>query len=193
MSYRFARLKLDQLSPAQRPIAERALSGPRGKIGSPVNAWLRSPGVADPVARLGEYVRFESSTPERLKELVILVVSRHWTAQYPWSVHYQQAMDAGISKSTADSIWAGKRPTDLKPDEELIYHFCKTLLDGGTIDDATYARMLAAYDESGIIDLIGLMGYYSTLSMTLVVDRCPPRDGGKAPLLEPVDRAGRSR
>lgn len=186
MSYRFERLKLDQLSSAQRPIAERAIKGPRKKLGSPLNAWLRSPGVADPVERLGEYVRFESSTPERLKELVILVVARHWTAQYPWSVHYQQAMDAGISKATADSIRAGKRPADLKPDEALIYDFCKTLLGGGAIDDAIYARMLAAYGEPGIIDLIGLMSYYTTLSFTLVVDRCPPREGSKAPLLEPI-------
>ncbi len=193
MKYRFERLTVDQLSPAQRPIAERAITGPRQKIGSPVNAWLRSPGVADPVARLGEYVRFESSTPERLKELVILVVARHWTAQYPWSVHYQQAQDAGISKATADRIWAGERPTDMKPDEKLIYDFCKTLLDGGAIDDATYAKMLGEHGEAGIIDLIGLMGYYSTLSMTLVVDRCPPREGSKAPLLEPINRAGRSR
>jgi 4-carboxymuconolactone decarboxylase len=193
VNYRFERLTVDQLSPAQRPIAERAITGPRQKIGSPVNAWLRSPGLADPVARLGEYVRFESSTPERLKELVILVVARHWTAQYPWSVHYQQSMDTGISKATADSIWAGKRPTDMKPDEELIHDFCKTLLDGGEIDDATYARMLAEHGEPGIIDLIGLMGYYTTLSFTLVVDRCPRREGSKAPVLEPLGRAGRGR
>jgi len=101
-------------------------------------------------------------------------------------VHYQQAMDAGISKATADSIRAGKRPADLKPDEALIYDFCKTLLGGGAIDDAIYARMLAAYGEPGIIDLIGLMSYYTTLSFTLVVDRCPPREGSKAPLLEPI-------
>jgi len=182
---RFKSRSLDQMSPEQQQVAQRSLAGPRQKVGPPFKTLLYSAGVADPVERLGDYVRFNSSIPQRLTELVILVIARHWTAQYPWSAHYVPAIESGLSAAVADQIAAGQRPTGMQPDETLVHDFCKDLLDGKGVSDTTFDALSAAYGERGVVDLIGLMGYYFTLSMALVVDRHPPLKG-KAPLLKPL-------
>src|SRR5688500_17571699 len=120
---RFKALTLEEMSPEQQQVAQRSLSGPRKKVGPPFISLLYSAGVADPIERLGEYVRFNSAIPQRLTELVILVMARHWTAQYPWSAHCEAAVEAGLSRDVVEEIAAGKRPARMKQDEALIYDF----------------------------------------------------------------------
>lgn len=185
MNTRFKPIALDQMTPEQRRIAERRISGPKRKLGAPLNVLIRSAGVADPVERLGEYLRNQKTLPERLKQLVIVLVARHWTAQYPWSAHYPLAFEAGISAAVLGQIAAGKRPAGLQPDEAAVYDFCQALLEGNSVGDATFDSVRDQFGECGIADLIGLMGYYVMISMALVADRYPPLEG-KAPLLVPL-------
>jgi 4-carboxymuconolactone decarboxylase len=182
---RFESLTLDQMTPEQQQVARRSMSGPRQKVGAPFKTLLHSAGVADPIERLGDYVRFKSAIPQRLTELVILIIARHWTAQYPWSVHYVPALESGVSAAVVEQIAAGRRPTGMQADETVIYDFCKDMLDGKGAGDQVFAALSAAYGKSGVVDLIGLMGYYFTLSMALVADRYPPVEG-KAPRLQPL-------
>ncbi|MBI4190413.1 MAG: carboxymuconolactone decarboxylase family protein [Betaproteobacteria bacterium] len=182
---RFKFLTIDEMSTEQRRIAERAMSGPTRKRGGGWNVFVRSVGVAGPLEQLGEYVRFKSDIPQRLKELVIVIMARRLTAQYAWSVHYPAAIKTGISVSALDQIAAGQRPTDLQPDETVIYDFCVTLLEGKNISDATFASVVDEYGESGLVDLLALMGYYFILGMALTVDKFPPVEGN-APVLMPL-------
>src|SRR3990172_6009206 len=108
---RFKSISLDQMSTEQRRVAERAISGPRQTLTPPLNLFLRSAELADPLERFGEYVRFRSPIPHRLKEFMILLIARHWTSQYPWSMHYSRAIEAGISASVVNQIAAGQQPT----------------------------------------------------------------------------------
>ena len=181
---RLTTLTLNSLSPEQRVIAERVVSGPRGKIGPPMNAWLHSPGVANPIEQLGEHVRFKSDIASNLSELIILVAARHFTAQYPWARHIPRALKAGLTMDAIAAIGAGRKPAGLTPDQETVYAFSYDLLNGHGVSDATFATMLTRYGEAGIIDYIGLIGYYAMLSMALVVDRYPPPPG-QAPLIPP--------
>lgn len=186
MTYtRFKPLALDQMSPEQRRIAERRLSGPRQNVGAPLNVLIRSAGLADPIERLSEHFRVQRTIPERLKQFVIMLVARHWTAHYPWSVHYPMALQTGVSAAVLEQIALGQPPTGLQPDEAAVYDFCRTLLDGKGVNDAQFSSVLDRYGEAGIADLIGLMGYYTMISMALVVDRFPPV-AGNAPVLMPL-------
>jgi 4-carboxymuconolactone decarboxylase len=180
---RFRSLSMEEMSSAQREVAQRSMSGPRKKVGPPFITLLHSAGVADPVERLGDYVRFNSVIPQRLTELVILVLSRHWTAQYPWSVHYFPALECGLGKDVVEHIAAGQHPQGMKPDEALVYDFSKGLIEGKGVSDDTYAGLVAAWGERGVVDLIGLMGYYFTLATALITDRYPPAPTG-APVLK---------
>ena len=177
---RFAELPLADMTQEQLAIAERALSGPRGKYDGSLVIWLRSPTVADHVERLGEYLRFESPVPLRLKELAIMVVARHKNAAYPWSLHYGQAVRAGVAAETLDAIAKRQRPDSMPADEAAVHDFCTALLSGQDVADSVHVAALAALGERGEIDLIGLIGYYQMVCMIKTIDRVPPV-AGKAP------------
>ena len=181
---RFGILKLEEMTTDQRAVAERAMSGPLKQINPSLNAWLRSPAVADAVQRLGSHIFGDKLIPLRLKELVVLIVARHWTAQYPWTLHYSIALKEGVKKADIEMIAVGKRPLGLNAEETAIYDFAKCLLDGVSVSDSTYDGIVAAYGESGIVDVIALIGYYGMVCMIKNVDDVPAVEG--APLLQPL-------
>jgi 4-carboxymuconolactone decarboxylase len=177
MTSRFKPLSPAEMTDAQRKAYEAIISGPRGGARGPFNALLRSPDLADRVQRVGEYVRFKSSLPQHLNELAILVVARHWTAQYEWYAHRELALKAGLDARIADAIAQGKRPSSMKEEEAAVYDFCRELHENKSVSDATYAKALEKFGERGVIDLIGASGYYTMVSMILNVDRHPLPEG----------------
>jgi len=191
---RFRLLGPEEMTPAQKDLAQAIRSGPRasvqgsaantggGTIGSPFNVFLRSPELGEPLQQVGSYIRFKSSLGMRLNEMAILIVAREWTAQYEWFAHHRLALQAGLDPRIADDIAAGRRPTQMKPDEQAVYDFCRELLDTKQVSDATYRAVADKFGERGVMDLIGVAGYYTLVAMVLNVDRTPIPDGGKPPL-----------
>ena len=110
MTKRLPDLPLDDMSPAQRAVHDKIVSGPRGGIRGPFMAWLQSPELADRAQSLGELVRFGTSVPTRLKELGILMTARHWTAQFEWYAHEKLAREAGLEDPIIDAVRVGAVP-----------------------------------------------------------------------------------
>ena len=179
---RFKPLTPETMTPEQKEVADRIMAGPRKGMRGPFSALLRSPGLADSAQKLGEYVRFNTSIPPRLNELAILLTARHWTAQYEWYAHHRLAMQAGLSPDIAAAIAEGKRPGSMGPEETIVYNFGHELIETGQVSDASYKAVVDKFGERGAVDLIGVMGYYSLVSMVLNVDRVPIPEGGKLPL-----------
>jgi len=179
---RFKPLTAEEMTPEQKAMADAVLAGPRASLNGPFNVMLRSPDLGDRLQKVGEYVRFKTSIPPRLNELAILVTARAWTAQYEWYAHYQYAMKAGVPPAVAEDIAAGKRPTKMEGDEAIVYTFTRELIDTKQVSDATFSAVKDKFGERGVVDLIGLIGYYHTVSMLLNVDRYPLPEGVKPPL-----------
>ncbi len=179
---RFKPLTPEEMTPEQKAMADAVLAGPRASLNGPFNVMLRSPDLGDRLQKVGEYVRFKTSIPPRLNELAILVTARAWTAQYEWYAHYQYAMKAGVPPAVAEDIAAGKRPTKMEGDEAIVYNFTRELIDTKQVSDATFSAVKDKFGERGVVDLIGLIGYYHTVSMLLNVDRYPLPEGVKPPL-----------
>jgi len=179
---RFKLLAEGEMSEAQRKVYGDIAAGPRGGVRGPFNALLRSPELADRAQKLGEWVRFKSSLPERLKEFAILVTARHWSAQYEWHAHHAHALKAGLAPRLAAELALGKRPAGMSDEEAAVHDFCKELHEKKTVNDATYARVAKLFGERGVVDLIGVIGYYTLVSMVLNVERHPLPDGVAAPL-----------
>jgi 4-carboxymuconolactone decarboxylase len=127
-------------------------------------------------------MRFHSSLPRKLNELAIIITARHWTSHYEWYVHRQAAEDAGLSRAVTDAIAAGRRPANLQPDEDTVYTFCTELLTTKEVSDRTFQRAKDAFGERGVVDLIGVSGYYGLVSMLLNTDRYPLPQGAKEEL-----------
>jgi 4-carboxymuconolactone decarboxylase len=179
---RFKKLAESELDPAQLKVYRELMAGPRGGVRGPFNALLRSPVLIDRVQKLGEFLRFESSLPARLNEFAILITARHWNAQYEWFAHYPHALNGGLKPGVAADLAQGKRPANMQDDETIVYDFCKELHENKSVSDATYAVALKKFGERGVVDLIGVAGYYSLVSMVLNVDDQPLPDGTPPPL-----------
>jgi 4-carboxymuconolactone decarboxylase len=179
---RFKPLTYDQMSPAQRTMVEHLLAGERAGTSGPFNVFLRSPEMGDAAQQLGAQIRFHSSLAPRIREMAILLTARHWTAQYEWYAHKRLALQAGLKSDVVDAIAAGKRPAAMQADEQALYTFETELLDTAKVSDATFRIGVNAFGERGVVDLIGLVGYYHLVSLALNVDRYPLPDGAKPEL-----------
>ncbi len=178
---RYPELRPEQMTEAQRRVYQSIAGGPRGGVRGPFNALLRSPELADRVQKVGEYLRFNTSLPARLNELAILVNARFWGSQYEWYAHRPLAEKAGLAPAIADDLARNRRPADMQADETVVYEFCTALHTTHTVDDASFERAVATLGERGVMDLIGVTGYYTLVSMVLNVAEVPLPAGAAAP------------
>lgn len=182
---RFKPLKWDEMTPAQKTMMEHLVSGERRGAGGPFNVLLRSPEMGDLAQQFGASMRFHSSIPRKLNEMAIIITARHWTAQYEWNAHRAAAAQAGLNEAIIQAIAAGKRPASMDADETIVYNFGTELLNTKQIGDPVFKATKDRFGERGVVDLIGVMGYYQLVSMLLNVDRYPLPAGAK-PELQPL-------
>jgi 4-carboxymuconolactone decarboxylase len=184
-SERFSELHLDQLTPEQQQMAVHLKTPPRNSAlnGGPFNAYARSPSLGLRLLEVSDYVRFNSSLPPRLSEFAIMIGARHWSVPYEWRAHYPLAIKGGLDRQILVDLGAGKRPQNMKDDETALYDFCTEMYRDKNISDATFKAALAAFGERGVMDLIGIIGYYDIASMALIVQKAPSKPVEEAPLL----------
>ena len=172
----------DKLTAEQKRAAAEFEAGRGVGVLGPFSVMLRSPEVMLRAKAMGDYLRFRNVLDKRVSEMVILVTAREWTQQFEWTYHYSIALEAGLSQDIADAIADGRRPDGMAADEAAAYDFSIELHKNRRVSDATYARALAAFGEQGIVDLIGVNGYYSFLAMMMNVARTAAPPGKVAPL-----------
>jgi len=179
---RMPAIPADQMSAAQKQAAAAIAAGPRGDVKGPFLALLRSPDFMDRVQRVGEYVRYRCPLDKRINELAAAITARHWTQQFEWWAHARQALEAGLKPAIAEAIAEGRRPAGMAQDEEIVYDFLTELLVNKSVCDATYERAVQKFGEPGVIDIIGISGYYGLLAMVMNVARTAVPEGNPLPL-----------
>ena len=167
MDDRLGPIPFAAMSAAQQVAAQAVIDGPRGALYGPFVPLIRSPELMAAAQRMGEYLRYRSAIGTRLTELAILVTARHWSQQVEWAIHEPIARDYGIGETVIAAIAARRRPEGLLPDESVVYEFCVQLHQRQRVDAATYAAALAAFGEHGVVDLMGINGYYTFLAMVM--------------------------
>jgi 4-carboxymuconolactone decarboxylase len=166
----------------QRAAAEPIINGPRGALVSPFVPLLRSPELMGHAQRMGEYLRYRSALPPRLSELAILVTARHWTQQVEWAIHAPIAVAQGVPAQVVDDIAHGRTPGGLDDDALLVYRFCTELQTSKAVGDATWTAFVERFGEKAAIDLTGIVGYYTLLSMVMNVAQTPAPASAASPL-----------
>lgn len=174
--------RLPPISPdtmtAEQKKAVADFKAARGaELSGPFYPLLRSPEVMSRARAMGDYLRYNSALPPRLSEFVILLTASQWAQQYEWAVHHPIALKEGVSPETATAIAEGRRPAKMTEDEETLYDLCTELQRNHVISDATYARALAKFGERGVVDTVGIVGYYTFLAMQLNTARTPAPQG----------------
>ena len=176
---RYQQLDESQLDAEQQRVFNDCKAGPRGSVPPPVHVWLKSPGLADTAHKLGAHVRFGTQFTPKQTEIAILMTARYWTAQFEWAAHVRLAREAGVPQDAIDAISERRTPLFSDPDEQLVYDFCRDYYDDHRVDNATYERVVARFGDKGIVDLAGLIGYYSFVSVTLNVFEVPTPPGAR--------------
>ena len=184
MTDRLGPIPFDQLDAAQRAAAQAIIDGPRGALYGPFVPLIRSPELMAAAQRMGEYLRYRSALGRRLTELAILVTAREWSQQVEWAIHAPLAAASGIRPDTIDAIATRRRPPEMAPDEALVYDFCIELQQGRRVGDTTYNAALAQFGERGVVDLMGVNGYYTMLAMVMNGARTAPPPSTAPPLPE---------
>ena len=177
MELRLPDIDPTQLSPEQRIVYDAIASGPRKGVRGPLAVWLHRPLLADRAQALGRYCRYDSSLPPRLSELAIMCMGRHWLAEYEWAAHKPFALEAGVAPEVLDALRDGKAPQFVNRDEALIYEFMTQLHAQRSIGDALYAALIDEIGQDGLVDLVGIAGYYTLISMTIKVFSVPAPAG----------------
>jgi len=173
MPERMPPLPREAMNAAQQAAADELIAGPRKAVKGPFIPLLRSPALMARLQKVGEYLRFDSVLPPRLSEFATLVVARAWTQQFEWFVHVPLALKAGTSQATIDALRDGRRPQDMSDDEALVHDFVTELTAHRGVCDTTYAATVERLGEQGVVDLVGLAGYFTLVSMVLNVARTP--------------------
>ncbi len=177
----------DKLTEAQKKAIDEFKTARSTDISGPFVPLLRSPEVLSRARALSDYLRFRSALPPRLSEFVILLTARSWTQNYEWNAHAPLARQAGLSAGVIAAIAEGRRPEGMTDDEDILFTFCEELRRNQSVSDATYARMAGRFGERGVIDTVGLVGYYTMIAMVLNTARTP-LPAGAVPALTPLPR-----
>jgi 4-carboxymuconolactone decarboxylase len=152
-----------------------------GELKGPFNAYLYSPAIGEAAQKLGEAVRFESSIPSKLREIAILTVASKWKAQYEWWAHEKIARKLGINGKTIKSLLEGQQPQFDHHSESLVFAFCVELTENKRISDSLYTETVELMGEKMVVELVFLIGYYTTVAMILNVFEVDIPDNSKLP------------
>jgi len=144
------------------------------EVGAGWSELLRSPELLLTVNAMREYVEYKPALVPRIRELVIMITGRQSSTDFMWNSHYAVAIKTGISPEILKSIAEGRRPTGMPEDQEIVYDFCDELHRNQSVSDATYAKALAKFGERGVVDIVGVYGWYSMWAVMNKVWQKPP-------------------
>ena len=170
---RFPAVPPAKYSKEQKQAAAEFEAVRKAPVFGPFEILMYSPQVMSTARAMGDYLRYKSAIGSTLSEFVILMTAREWRQDYEWSLHYPAALKAGIRKQVADDIAAGRRPTSMNSDEAIVFDFTSELLRKKEVSDQTFARAKARLGMQGVVDMTGIVGYYTFLAMQLNVARYP--------------------
>ena len=177
-----------RMNGAQRALMEAIRSGPRGKSISPRGpfaVWLHAPEFGQLAQALGGHCRYKTAVSPRLSEFAILCTARLWRAQYEWFAHAPIAERSGVKPKTIQDLRAGRVPKSAPKDERAIYDFIQEYYKTKRVSDRTYKRVHAFLGNAATVELVGILGYYAMISMTLNVFRMMPPADAKLAFAEP--------
>lgn len=184
---RLSPLDLENLSTEQQRVYDALRHGPRGddqhklELAGPFGVWVRAPEIGAAVQGLGKIARFGTSIRNDIREIAICVTGAHYRAKFEFAVHRDLAHQEGIPELVTEAIRSGQTPEFESADHRLCYHLANELLTGHRIEEQTYHAAVDYWEETGVIELVNIIGYYSIVALTLNAFEIPLAPGMKDP------------
>ena len=139
----------------------------------PVGMWMHSPVLAEAVFDLRQRVRYGTPKDQRLTELIILTTAREISNQYEWSAHEPLGQAAGLEQDIIEVI-KYRKDLDSLPSiegfdeiEQTLVQFTRELVSEEKVSTPTFNKAIELFGNEGVVDIVGLVGYYNFVAMTL--------------------------
>ncbi|MDH3453263.1 MAG: carboxymuconolactone decarboxylase family protein [Gammaproteobacteria bacterium] len=181
MSERFAAFDPDTLSPEAKGVYDRIMRE-RGYLPGPYRFWLASPDFADRVEPVEDFLRHGVALDERQVEIVVLVAARYWKSQYVWASHADAAAKTGVEPAVIEAIRTNDEPVFGRAKDSACYTLSRALLVSRGVDDSVWAMTRELLGERRVNELLGLLGLYTAVCLTMIAYRVPAKGGGPDPL-----------
>ena len=177
---RLPKIPPEKYTDEQKKAADEFLEARKTPVFGPFEPLMHSPRMMTQARAMGDYLRYNSAIGNSLSELAILITAREWTQDYEWYVHAPIALKAGIKPEIVNAVSEGRRPAAMSEDEEIVYEFSTELHRNKRVSDRTFERAEKRFGKKGVVDLLGINGYYTLLAMQLNAAKYDiPRDGKK--------------
>ena len=169
---RLLEVSQDQLTPEQSQVFEQLVAG-RGRILGPYKIWIHSPKVAAGMEQIGTYLNKRGALSPREVEIGILVIARHWSADYVQTAHIREGKRVGLSDAIVDALVKGTEPPLTDPHERGVYKFSSALVSGAKLSDVEFAEIETAIGRNGVAEVLVLLGYYTSVALGMKIHQVP--------------------
>ena len=170
---RYRAFKRDELSTEQKPVFD-AIGAPRaGVVPAPFHLLLESPELASLTSALGAFCRYRTGFPPKLSELMVLITASYWKAEFEFAVHAREAAKAGIPPAIIEALRDGSLPNFDDAESKLVYDFATTFFAARDVPDDLFERAVASFGRRRVVEMSGVLGYYSSLAILLRIFRVP--------------------
>ena len=174
---RYAEIPYDQMTPEQQE-AYRFVVEKRGPLGGPNKIWVHNPKLAKVIGPFGQHFRKGYSLSEREREIAVCIVNSKWHSIYPTNAHERAAKAAGLPSEKVEAILSGIPTSFDDKREQVVYEMAICLTSSRWASKGLYDRAVEALGHVGITDVITLMGFYTSVSMTLAFYDVPAGAAG---------------
>jgi 4-carboxymuconolactone decarboxylase len=174
---RYAEIPYDQMTPEQQE-AYRMLIETRGRLPGPNKIYVHNPKLAKVMGPLGAYFRTGYSLSEREREIAVCVITSKFHSAYPTNAHERAAKAAGLPSDKVEAILSGLPTSFSDKREQVVYEMATCLANARWVPQGLYDRAVDALGHVGITDVITLMGFYSSVAMTLAFYDVPAGTAG---------------
>ena len=172
---RIPNLTREELEPSAQQTYDEIFAA-RGSMAGPFGVWMHSPEFTRRATQLGGFLRYNTSLPAKLSELVILVTARCQQSAVEWNIHEPLARKAGLSGEIIEALHADEIPNFSEPEEKAIYDYCAQLHRTHSVEDAVFRQIIEILGNKAAVEVTGLCGYYTLVAMTLNAFRIGEQD-----------------
>jgi 4-carboxymuconolactone decarboxylase len=164
---RYAEIPYDEMTPEQQD-AYHTLIEIRGQVGGPSKIWVHNPRLAKAAAPLGAHFHpGHYSLTEREREIAVIITNSKWHSAYPTNAHERRGKEVGLPPDKVEAMLSGLPTSFSDTREQVVYEMAMCLANSRWVAKGLYDRAVEALGHVGITDVICLIGYYTSVSMTL--------------------------
>jgi len=174
---RYTEIPYDKMTPEQQDGYNSMIEA-RGRLPGPAKIWVHNPKLSKVIGPFGAHFRKGYSLSEREREIAVCIINSKWHSGYPTAAHERAAKAAGLPNDKVEAILSGLPASFDDKREQVVYEMAMCLANSRWVANGLYERALEALGHVGITDVIALMGFYTSVSMTLAFYDVPAGSTG---------------